>query len=462
MRKKWYFFVISCVVCLVLIILFLSTYKLEIVQAKSVDNKITYDTSFDDYVTANVVNMFGCVHNPSVEVVGTYNDVANNSVTVYYFAKYMWLNDTLRVTYDYIDTIPPEIILIEGDVYVDSDGNYTDVGFSAIDNVDGNVTDKVSVTLFDDELVYTVSDCAGNVTTVSRSVMYLDDISPVINLIGGSEIHIPFDCDYIEPGFTAVDNFDGDITNRVFVSNNIDTSVCGKHIISYSVFDSSQNYVSVDRTIIVDEPTSKVIYLTFDDGPGPYTEELLDVLDKYNVKVTFFVTNQYPSYRDLIGESYRRGHTVAIHTYSHDYSDVYSSEDAYFNDLYEMQSIIYEQTGVLSNLVRFPGGGSNSVSRNYSEGIMSRLSRLLDERGFVYFDWNVSSGDAGSIRKKETVFNNVTKGCVSNNVSVVLQHDVKHFSVVAVEDIIIWGLDNGYTFLPLTENSPTMHHSIIN
>ena len=90
MSKKWYFFVVSGVVCFVLIILFLSTYELEIVQAKSVDNKVTYDTSFDDYVTANVVNMFGCVHNPSVEIVDTYNDVANNSVTVYYFSKYIF------------------------------------------------------------------------------------------------------------------------------------------------------------------------------------------------------------------------------------------------------------------------------------------------------------------------------------------------------------------------------------
>ena len=224
------------------------------------------------------------------------------------------------------------------------------------------------------------------------------------------------------------------------------------------------------RTVTVVSPTpdsadtsgDKVIYLTFDDGPGPYTEKLLNILDDYNVKVTFFVTNGNPEYRDLIGEAYRRGHTVAIHTYSHDYSDVYSSKEAYYDDLNKMQEIILEQTGETTTLFRFPGGSSNMVSRKYCKGIMSLLTKSLEEDGYHYFDWNVSSADAGGTTETSVVVNNVINGCSGKRASIVLQHDIKGFSVDAVAQIIEWGLRNGYTFRGLDENSPTAHHGINN
>lgn len=202
-----------------------------------------------------------------------------------------------------------------------------------------------------------------------------------------------------------------------------------------------------------------VIYLTFDDGPGKYTQELLDVLDRYNVKVTFFVTKAGDS--NLIGEEFRRGHSVGIHSATHDYDDIYSSEDAYFADLEKMSDIIYEQTGERTKLLRFPGGSSNRVS-SFNPGIMTRLTEAVRERGYQYFDWNVLSGDAGETTDTDEIVKNVIDGCTDRSASVVLQHDIKGYSVAAVERIIQWGLENGYTFERLTVDSPSAHHRINN
>ena len=198
------------------------------------------------------------------------------------------------------------------------------------------------------------------------------------------------------------------------------------------------------------------------DGPGPYTEKLLDILDRYNVKATFFVTNGKPDYQNLIAQEAQRGHTVAIHSASHDYAKIYQSVDAYFADFDEMNSIITAQTGKAADLVRFPGGSSNTISKKYCYGIMSQLVCAVEERGFRYCDWNVSSGDAGGTTSTSQVVANVIAGIKGNNVSVVLQHDIKNFSVDAVEQIIQWGLSEGYTFLPIISTTPMSHHGVNN
>lgn len=207
--------------------------------------------------------------------------------------------------------------------------------------------------------------------------------------------------------------------------------------------------------------SDKIVYLTFDDGPGPYTEQLLDVLDRYGVKATFFVTNQNPGYQNLIGEIDRRGHTVALHTYSHDYS-IYKSETSYFKDLNKIKELCIAQTGKEPKIVRFPGGTSNTTSRKYCRGIMTTLAKSLGKQGYLYCDWNVTSGDAGGTSSESGVINNVIRGIKGKKISVVLQHDIKKFSVNAVDDIIKWGMANGYTFLPLTEDSPMIYHGINN
>ena len=206
---------------------------------------------------------------------------------------------------------------------------------------------------------------------------------------------------------------------------------------------------------------AKIVYLTFDDGPGPDTSRLLDVLKKYDVKATFFVTCNRSQYRNMITRAYNEGHSIGLHTCSHDYAKVYASDNAYFKDLQDISDLVTSLTGAESKLVRFPGGSSNTVSKKYNKGVISRVAKELDNRGYVYFDWNVSSGDAGGTNTTSGVVSNVTKK-LKGNYSIVLQHDIKGFSVDAVESIIKFGLKYGFTFKALDATSPTAHHKIAN
>lgn len=224
----------------------------------------------------------------------------------------------------------------------------------------------------------------------------------------------------------------------------------------------SESETETTQPPVVEIPEHKVVYLTFDDGPGKDTERLLDILDKYNVKVTFFVTNQNPAYVNMIGEEARRGHTVAIHTYTHEFSQVYASVDAYLADFNKMNEVVKEQTGSYATLFRFPGGASNTKSKSYCKGIMTELTKLMVDKGYDYYDWNVSSGDAGETKVTQEVYQNVIDGISKHDTSVILQHDIHSYSVDAVEDIIKWGLENGYTFLPLTKDSKPCKHGVNN
>ena len=208
------------------------------------------------------------------------------------------------------------------------------------------------------------------------------------------------------------------------------------------------------------DPGHKVVYLTFDDGPGPYTADLLDLLARYNIKVTFFVTNMSPGYRELMKRGAAEGHTIGIHAYNHG-EGVYVSEEVYFEDFNTIRDIIIEQTGIAPTIMRFPYGSSNSVSK-FNPGIMTRLTKLVQEMGYQYFDWNVSTGDGSSSITADQAYNFAVTGMQSHDISVILMHDQNPASMQAVERIINWGLANGYTFLPLTKDSPVCHHTVYN
>lgn len=283
-----------------------------------------------------------------------------------------------------------------------------------------------------------------------------DPIPPLIELYGDESIRIKSTEEFVDPGYLAMDNIDGDITNNVIVDSNIDFSTDGIYSITYTVTDSSNNTTSISRNIeVYSIPSSKVVYLTFDDGPGPYTLELLDVLDKYQVKATFFVTNDDLDYIDLIGEIYRRGHTIGVHSATHRYKSIYASREAFWNDMDTMNQVIYDQTGTYVNLFRFPGGSSNTVC---SSSIMKSLISDMNDKGYRYCDWNVSAGDAENSHTTNSIYNRVIKGMASHDVSIVLQHDIKQDSVAAVESIIKWGLENGYSFWPIDNDTEMVHH----
>lgn len=201
-----------------------------------------------------------------------------------------------------------------------------------------------------------------------------------------------------------------------------------------------------------------VVYLTFDDGPSDYTDDILNILDEYNVKATFFVIGKTDEHSK---EMYKRivddGHTIALHSYSHKYSKIYASLDAYQQDLDKLSDLVYDTTGVRSKYLRFPGGSSNQVS----DVDMSEFIKLVTQEGYTYFDWNVVSGDAtGTNYSAKELTDNVISGVEKYKTSIVLMHDStsKKATVDALPDIIEKLQAEGYKILPIDDNTKVIQH----
>lgn len=403
-----------------------------------------------------------------VTVQGTVDPGTLGTYTVTYSAEYNGLQASQQRTVHVTDTVAPVISLVSSGEPMEKEGPYEEEGFTASDNHDGDLTALVQRQELYGLIVYTVEDSSGNVTSVERKIPYYDPIPPTILLEGDMYMPINTGTIWEDPGFTTVDNVAGDLTEQTVVEGEVDPYHPGLYFINYTATDTHDNQRTATRLVevIAQErpktvmPEGRVIYLTFDDGPGPYTEALLEVLAKYDVKATFFVVNG--EYNHVMKQIVDQGHSIGIHSVSHDYETIYASPEAYFADLTGMQEIIYQNTGVRTTLMRFPGGGSNLVSRKISRGIMSLLSQAVQDAGYQYFDWNVYSGDAGETQKASEVCSNVIDGVSTKQVSMVLQHDIHPYSVEAVEDIIVWALDNGYRFLPLDPTSPNFHHYVAN
>lgn len=211
----------------------------------------------------------------------------------------------------------------------------------------------------------------------------------------------------------------------------------------------------------------KTVYLTIDDGPSRLTEQYLDLFDKYNVKVTFFVTGQNPEYYYLIQDAYNRGHTIGLHSMTHDYSQIYQSEEAYFKDLDQIGQVVKDQIGYVPCFIRFPGGSSNTISENYSSGLMLKLVNSVQARGYQYYDWSLTSGDGEDRSTQEIVsmcIDSQTMGydpTTDTNI-VILCHDsaTKQTTLEALPKIIEYYQAAGYTFEALDRTSWVCHHGV--
>lgn len=310
-----------------------------------------------------------------------------------------------------------------------------------------------------------VKDEGGNETaaTITLTILEKDTTPPIIDAknitLQSGDTFDPME------GVQAKDERDGKV-NVTITKNDVDMENAGTYHITYEAEDKHHNKADKTITVTVTKPqpvSGKVIYLTIDDGPSANTPAILDILDKYNVKATFFVTAQCPGYLDYIRIAHEKGHAIGLHTYSHNYAQIYANETAYFNDLQAISDVVYEKTGMRSNIIRFPGGSSNTVSANYNSGIMSRLSKEVRDKGYQYFDWNGASGDGNSALPASSLIQ--TAKSYGNYPSIMLlthDHSGSYASVEALPEIIRYYQNLGYSFETVNANTNGYHHGINN
>lgn len=475
LNKSKLFIAIILILILILIFYVFKTPTVTLIGDRI--EKIPYKSEFIDngiivkYHGKDITNTVVMSNNINTNELGEYK--------ISYQIPYLFGTYTYNRKAIVIDNIAPEIALEGGEEYkLSYNKNYEEIGYKATDNHDGDITNKVEMWQEDVndgefDIHYKVSDESGNVQEKIRKIYKVDNVKPTISLKGDGTIILNVGEEYKEQGATAKDEKDGDLTERIEISGNVNTSQEGTYTVKYTVKDNTGNITVATREVMVGNigkatlnvGTPGVVYLTFDDGPSTnITPQILNILKEKGVKATFFVLDFGQNTEHLIKRIVDEGHSIAIHGGSHDYAVVYSSAESYLSGLDYMKEKIKKTTGVETRTIRFPGGSSNTVSRKYCPGVMSTLVRETLKRGFRYFDWNVASGDSGGVKTSEGVYNNVTSGLKKTRSNVVLMHDFSgnQKSVDALPGIIDFALSNGYTFDRITDQTPMVTQSVQN
>jgi peptidoglycan/xylan/chitin deacetylase (PgdA/CDA1 family) len=252
---------------------------------------------------------------------------------------------------------------------------------------------------------------------------------------------------------------DEDTTNYNY-ENQIDISGDSKKEDTDEVEDyKSAGEEAADSDINTNKKSDKVkrAYLTFDDGPSENTGEILDILSKNNVKASFFVVAKEEEYYDYYRRIVKEGHTLALHSYSHDYQKIYSNVREFALDIEELQKLLYDVTGTYCKFYRFPGGSSNSVSQTD----MKELISYVEKENLIYLDWNALNNDAvcDSYTPEELVENIMQDADKLDDV-IILMHDltVRHSTVESLQLLIDRLQEAGFELLPIDEDTPLIRH----
>lgn len=216
-------------------------------------------------------------------------------------------------------------------------------------------------------------------------------------------------------------------------------------------YEQKYSDLYVDNNFQFKTDNDKICYLTFDDGPSKATAQILDTLKTYGVRATFFV-NYADTEREkaLMRRIVDEGHTIAIHSASHDYEKIYASVDAFLDDFEKISKQIEEVTGVRATMFRFPGGSVNS----YNVKIYPQLIAEMTRRGYIYHDWNVYGGDNLQANvPAEEIKDGVIKGISAVKRNIILMHDGPGHQTTAdaLPGIITHLQEKDYRFAPLDE-----------
>ncbi|WP_195599915.1 polysaccharide deacetylase [Longibaculum muris] len=378
--------------------------------------------------------------------------------------KYKDEEKTLKV--NVVDTLPPEFDVkskkvalnqtVEPSEFVKNikDASQTKVSFAK--NYEFN---KVGW----QEIEVIVKDEYDNETRKKVKVNVVKDEKAPEIIVGNANVVVGEKID-LKALATIKDDFDKNPTLKV-ESDKLDTNKIGTYQVKYIAKDVSGN--QSEKTIQVEvvdktKDNEKVVYLTFDDGPSRHTPEVLEILKRYQCKATFFITGMNEKYRPYIKTAYDQGHTIGLHTYSHNYSKVYASTNAYFKDLDKVGKLAKEYIGFTPKYIRFPGGGSNTISRKYNKGIMSQLTKQVGKKGYIYYDWNCENGDGYAHMSQSQMLKRATSSSAKK--VMILMHDAngKQNTVDILPKVIEHYQKKGYTFKAIDDSTPVFHQHVNN
>ena len=332
------------------------------------------------------------------------------------------------------------------------------------------------------QITYTLNG-HGKAKTAVRIVTVKDIVPPQLTLLGQQQMEVDYLSDYEEPGFEAADDIDGALTEEVSrvlsdvsdVDENGAPAVGKYYTYTYSVTDKTGNEATATRVLHVRHAFStedvqpdgnSIICLTFDDGPSDeVTNKILDILSIYGIKATFFICDYGESGAKKVKRIVDEGHTIAMHTLSHNYGKIYSSVEGFMDEIHEQQNKIFQDTGVKPTSLRFSGGSSNTISEGYGDGIMTALVEKVHQEGLEYYDWNADSGDARANGvDPDTLYDNFVNEIEHDRTNIVLMHDTdaKYTTAEALPRMIEYGLSNGYEFTRITDDTVPVHHTVNN
>lgn len=399
------------------------------------------------------------------------NNVKSDNLGKYnvkYHITYKNKTYDLERTIKVIDSTKPDLKINVNTIEKDycTENILTKVEYSAIDNHDGDITANIKISDDKKNITYSIKDSSGNENNVSLPITYTSKPKSSLTLQGKSTIYVPINTKYEDEGAIYTDGCKNKLSEKIIKTGKVDTSKIGTYTLTYTL---EKDGSSVKRKVIVytpnitktdDNSNERIIYLTFDDGPCAYTQKVLDILDKYNIKATFFVTHQFAKYVPMIEKEYKKGHSVGVHTYTHKWS-IYTSLETYLDDFNKMNNDVEKYTGQKTKIFRFPGGSSNRVSKRYATGVISAIASHMNNEGYVYFDWNVDSGDAAGATSAQ-IYKNVVNGVTRCKNCVVLMHDIKKNTVNELDEILKTLTSKGYKFGTLSTESKPVHHTINN
>ena len=223
--------------------------------------------------------------------------------------------------------------------------------------------------------------------------------------------------------------------------------------------EQKQQELDKKEAALYDDPNKPNVYMTFDDGPSSNTDTILDTLAANNIRATFFCIAQKGEanekrYQRIVNE----GHTIGMHSYTHEYGTVYASLESFEQDVTQISDYIFQMTGVRPKYYRFPGGSSNTVSKVP----MKECIRYLNQSGLTYFDWNAQNDDATgkSYTASQLVEHAMKNVKTAGDNVVLLMHDeqTKTATAEALPTLIKRLKNAGYDILPITDKTPLVQH----